>query len=152
MKDIKKEFFDTLKVFAKLRDFIPNNPNISKMEMMFLNTILEIEKENKESKITVNQIKECTEVSASAVSQALNTLENKNIIKREIVKHDRRSVYVAFTEEGRLMIEEHRGMLNNALQKIVTEYGLENFENLVDKLKEFSNAIDRVREKGVGKC
>jgi DNA-binding MarR family transcriptional regulator len=45
----------------------------------------------------------CTEleISASRVSRILNSLENKNFIKRSIANNDRRTISIEITKEGR---------------------------------------------------
>ena len=78
-------------------------------------------------------------VSSARVAAALNSLENKGLLTREIDKNDRRKVIVEITAEGRNFTEKHR---NNII------YGATKFLNLLGEndAKEFVRIMGRVTE------
>jgi DNA-binding MarR family transcriptional regulator len=76
-------------------------------------------------------------MSKPAVSQMLNTLENKKLIERVMAKSDRRVVYVKLTESGIEQLEKTHKQFQTWLDQIIEELGAEDtaeLARLVNKL------------------
>ena len=59
-----------------------------------------------EDKVTASQIHSLGGISKPGISQILNSLENKELIRREIDKRDRRAIAVSLTPKGESVIQD----------------------------------------------
>jgi len=94
--------------------------------------------------VTPSEIGNAMNVSSARVAAALNTLEKKGLVSREIDKTDRRKILVKLTGEGKAMAEEQK---RRSLQKltdmlrILGERDAREFVRIMAKLSEISREL-----------
>ena len=62
-------------------------------------------------------------VSSARVAVALNSLENKGLITRQIAEDDRRKILVEITPAGRVFVQEHNHLMILQLSRLLEKLG-----------------------------
>lgn len=94
--------------------------------------------------VYVSDLQEKMQLSKPAVSQMLNSLEQKNLIKREINKTDRRKIEVSITDEGINALnkaDEHFKSFINEITKRLGEDNTKQLLFLIEKLETISSDL-----------
>lgn len=86
-------------------------------------------------KMDTRELAQSMGVTAATVSSVTNTLERKDLCRREINKQDRRLVYLSLTEKGKTMIEELYPKFNEGEAEIVAGLSEEEQEMLTQLLR-----------------
>ncbi|WP_453990709.1 MarR family winged helix-turn-helix transcriptional regulator [Bacillus nitroreducens] len=87
--------------------------------------------------ITVNELAQLMNISASAVSQLLNKLESEHYIKREINPNNRREILISLGSKGVELYEESDKIDQKIMEKYyskLTEEEMVQFQTIVRKL------------------
>lgn len=87
--------------------------------------------------ITVSEIARRFNVSKPAISQMINSIEEKGYIQRVAHGGDRRLVKVAITEEGKKQLIEVRNQHLDYIEKVLNAFGEENTKQLISLLELF---------------
>ncbi|MCL2085183.1 MAG: MarR family winged helix-turn-helix transcriptional regulator, partial [Oscillospiraceae bacterium] len=80
-------------------------------------------------------------VSSARVAAALNSLEQKGLITRQINKDDRRKILVGVTEHGKKMAEKHRQDVIGVAAKLLNllgEHDAKEYVRITGKLAEIA--------------
>lgn len=85
--------------------------------------------------VTISTLSELLEISKSAVSQAINTLENKEYVERLTTKNDRRLVYVRLTESGEQCLAKELQSFLKGMAQVFDKMGEEDTKDLLRLLK-----------------
>ncbi|MCL1905356.1 MAG: MarR family winged helix-turn-helix transcriptional regulator [Methanomassiliicoccaceae archaeon] len=96
----------------------------------------------KDGVVIPSNISEAMEISSARVAAALNSLENKGMVTREIDTEDRRRIIVKITAKGEERAEEHRKMLIGYIKDTLTALGEDDareFVRITKKMAEASN-------------
>lgn len=93
-----QSMFDIVQKIKNLHNRSDIFKEMTQREFMILNLIVSLG--GKDAGVRLSDIRDTFCISSAAVSQAANTLEQKQFIKRNYQKEDRRVVYVRITEEG----------------------------------------------------
>lgn len=99
---------------------------------------------------TPGEISEKTATSTARIAAALNSLENKGIIKREISKEDRRRILVSLTDKGRALGEEKKEEFLNHVVEMFDAIGESDSRELVRIVKKICTVVEE-KEKDVDK-
>lgn len=101
-------------------------------------------------KIATGNLSERLHISKPAISQMMNLLEERELIKRTINRQDRRIMLVSLTEKGQVAIEQgihlYMTMLENTLAEMGSSDGpefVELFEKYVDCIKKSKDRMDK---------
>lgn len=70
-----------------------------------------------------NEISSEMEISTARIAAALNNLEQKHLIIREIDKNDRRQILVTLTAEGKELAEKHRQEVETHISQMLQSLG-----------------------------
>lgn len=100
--------------------------------------------DNKQTAVTPSEISEAMQTSTARISAALNSLEKKEQIKREIDKNNRRNILVTITESG---INRTRTELKKMTERTITilsKMGEEDALEFVRLLGRFTEIADSV--------
>lgn len=97
--ELTKAFMQTAHRFGKLRHSFSFS-QVSSSEFMMLEKIGKSMDQDRDSGIYVSELAKHLRVSSPAVSRMLRSLEQKNLIMREVDRDDRRNTYVYLTEQG----------------------------------------------------
>nr|WP_275695652.1 MarR family transcriptional regulator [Fredinandcohnia sp. SECRCQ15] len=87
--------------------------------------------------ITVNELAHLMNISASAVSQLLNKLEQENYVKREINPNNRREILITLGSKGLELYDEYDKIDQKIIDKYyskLTEDEMIQFQSIVKKL------------------
>lgn len=85
-------------------------------------------------------------ITRSAVSQMVNKLEEKNIVKRVADDVDRKIAYIDFTDKAMEVYLRERQVCVDLTGKIIETFGEEKLRNLIDLCEEFSNTVSDIRK------
>lgn len=97
--------------------------------------------------VTVSKLSKCLMHSKPATSKMLNTLEEKELIKRITTKADRRAVYITLTEEGREKVTRIHNRLDDYTNKMLEHLGEEDTKKLLYLLDRMYDIADGEGEK-----
>lgn len=90
----------------------------------------------------ISDLRKQSYVSRAAISQMLNSLECKGLIKREMDKVDRRRVTVRLTEEGKQTLERANQQLAAQLSRAIDQFGPENMAQLNQLLRDLHEIVN----------
>ncbi|MBK6976321.1 MAG: MarR family transcriptional regulator [Cytophagaceae bacterium] len=87
---------------------------------------------DKNGELSIHEISEVLEISHSAVSQMVKTLNENNLVALSPSKHDARKKIVVLTDSGKELLNQIKPVWE-ALEKTITEMtvGMEIFEHLM---------------------
>lgn len=115
-KNLANELFELLGRFANLNKKEVNEfPKGELGILMFLYL--------KEDGISAGILSKMFKVSTARIAFALNNLERKNLIKREINSLDKRKVIVYITNEGKKIAFERKNLIIDRLTNILVDLG-----------------------------
>lgn len=103
-------------------------------------------KQGEEQGITLGEIIKATEMSMSAASKKVSTLEKKGLIQRRQSKADRRNVYITITEKGREICAREREQKHMWLEEIIRRVGKEEMEQLIKLANRVFDVIGEMKE------
>ena len=120
-------------------------------EMLTLHKIafMQFRAENKipeDMDFSVSDIQEQLNISKPAVSQTLNSLEKKGLVKREIGREDRRRITVHLTPEGNSLLLEFRRRADMMLDSVIERFGVAEMRDFLDKCDMLTKISTEVRE------
>lgn len=119
------------------------NHDLTPKQFLMLQTIRDAKK------ITVNQLADKLSLSPSSVSQLISRLENRNFLRRELNKENRREVLVMLGEEGSKLFEEYSKIDNIIIHNYYSEFTIEEvlqFRNLVYKLHSVMESKESIQK------
>jgi len=90
------------------------------------------------------EIQDSLRVTKPAVSQMLNSLENKGYIKREINPNDRRKINITVTNEGKEVVNSMQEQVDRAIAKRIGLFGEENTRLFIDLINRFADISEEV--------
>ena len=85
-------------------------------------------------------------VTRSAVSQMVNRLEEEGVVKRVADDVDRKIAYIEVTEETLAAYERDLRLCQNFLERVVNDFGEENFYQMVELFDGFIDCIDKEKK------
>lgn len=132
-KQLAKEFIETM---AKShREEHANNMNDSmRGESMILQYI-----DSHSEKVSPSDISKAVGCSTARVAAALNSLEKKGMIEREMDPADRRRILVAMTKEGKRLTKEKTEMLLTVTSQMIEYLGEKDAKEYIRILKKLSD-------------
>jgi DNA-binding MarR family transcriptional regulator len=78
---------------------------------------------NEYAGVKMSNLSEYLEITKSAVSQVMNSLEQKRLIERTMADSDRRVIYVKLTDEGEKVLKRMREMCWRGLTEVLDRLG-----------------------------
>ncbi len=91
-------------------------------------------------------------MSMPAVSQILNSLEEKGLIERKMDRNDRRVVYASLTPKGNQLLEDVMSCFSKFMDRIVDGLGNEDTDRFVDLLNRFYIVLEEIRQEDAAGC
>lgn len=123
MDRIRKMFF-----YSKMTFPIPHG------EFATLSAIVTLSEDN--IKATTSTLSELLSISKPAVSQSINSLEKKNLVKREIDANDKRIYCLSLTDEGTEKMQKFYSKCSKILEVLLSRLGEDDarqFVTLINK-------------------
>ena len=109
-------------------------------EMQLIKEILQAKEAGK--KIISSRLAEALGITRSAVSQMVNKLEAKNVVKRVADDKDRKIAYIELSDSARPRYEDMKERINAILGSVIEELGNDKVETFVNSANEFVDAFD----------
>jgi DNA-binding MarR family transcriptional regulator len=128
----------------KLKHFKKMPGELPRSEFLLLKTIWCMSEE--EEKVTISSLSEQLEITKPAVSQIINSLEDKGFVERITTKIDRRLVYVRLTENGQVFLEKNYRAFLDGMNLVFAKMGEKDageLLRLITKLYEIIAELDR---------
>ena len=97
--------------------------------------------------ISVRQISEICKQTSSGVTQAINLLENKELVTRTVDSDDRRIIRVKLTPIGLKLVEEHHHNLVKLSNDFIENLGHDKITTFIEILDEIIAYGERMNKK-----
>lgn len=94
--------------------------------------------------VTASELKRMTGIGASGVTNLMNALERKGLIRREMNPSDRRSVLVTISDAGRALVETRQRRLADFTQELLCRMGQTDADELVRLLEKMNRISDEL--------
>ena len=126
-------------MFGSRRNMMTQMERSSKGELFILKYLY-----SKGAAVIPSEISDAMHTSTARISAALNTLEKKGQIHREIDTSNRRNILVTITEAGCERSRSNMQEMRNRMISILTEMGEQDAVEFVRLFKRFSEITNRV--------
>ena len=113
-------------------------------EMQMIGEILANRERGK--RIISSRLAEALGITRSAVSQMVNKLETKGVVRRVPDSRDKKIAYIELSDKARSIYEESRARVNGLLERIVAKLGAEKVEHFITGTNEFIDAFCEATE------
>lgn len=145
----KEALMQSLHRLKKVHTWFTMPPEISRGEFFMLHKISHLSRDASPEKpgAKITDLSVAAEMSKPAVSQMLNSLEDKNMIERVTTKSDRRVVFVRLTEQGQKQLKATIESLNRLMEQVVDELGPEDTAELTRLFEKLHGIIERMDKK-----
>lgn len=145
-RDLTNQLLEALGKFKRQRILYPTASGVPRGEFFMLHNIdVYARKHPEEPGIKISILSAKTGMSMPAVSQMLNSIEEKGLVERCMTKSDRRVVYVRLTDLGNRMMESSMKEFAKLMEQIVEEFGEENTTTLIDLFNRLNDVIAEIR-------
>lgn len=128
---------EELKIFHRAMPF--NNT-----EMQMMREIIAAKERG--SRVISSGLAKLLGITRSAVSQMVNKLESKGVVRRVPDSRDKKIAYIELSEKARSIYEESRARVNGLLERIVAKLGAEKVEHFITGTNEFIDAFCEATE------
>lgn len=95
--------------------------------------------------IRTSEIQNELHITKSAISQAINSLEKKGYIEREVDISDRRRIIVKLTPTGEEVFQEAQSFVDEILDEAISRLGTENTKRLTTLLNQASDISEELK-------
>lgn len=138
---LKEELARSMFRFRKVGVTFPAELGVNMAELFVMGMISE---NGSYGSICMSDIQNELFITKPAVSQILNTLEDKGFIIREINKNDRRKIVLTLTPKGAGFWEKMREYTDNIIIQIISRFGEENMKQLLKLFNHFADISEEV--------
>ena len=128
---------EELKIFHRAMPF--NNT-----EMQMMREIIAAKERG--SRVISSGLAKLLGITRSAVSQMVNKLESKGVVRRVPDSRDKKIAYIELSDKARSIYEESRARVNGLLERIVEKLGAEKVEHFITGTNEFIDAFCEATE------
>ena len=132
---------EELKIFHRAMPF--NNT-----EMQMMREIIAAKERG--SRVISSGLAKLLGITRSAVSQMVNKLESKGVVRRVPDSRDKKIAYIELSDKARSIYEESRARVNGLLERIVAKLGAEKVEHFITGTNEFIDAFCEATEEADG--
>lgn len=139
-KDEKKEQY-VVKLFSLLRNrenmlVVEHGAHFNNTELRLIREVLAAKCENK--RLISTQIAKRLGVTRSAISQIVNRMEAKGVLKRVSSDTDRKIAYIELSDNMLSLYQEDIRAAKDLVGALVEEFGEKKFNTLCDLFEEFN--------------
>lgn len=124
-------------------DLFSDSAKLTKTEFRILREIVQEDKKGKG--IISSELARRIGVTRSAISQIVNKMEKRGIVKRVSAPNDKKIAFIQLSESTRGVYEEQCKQADDMLKQIVAVYGKENMENFISSCNELIETFKKVR-------
>lgn len=101
--------------------------------------------------VKISHLSKLNRISMPAISQAINTLEEKGLVERKPGKDDRRVVCVHITKAGKKYLKDCYGQFMGYVTRIVDQLGEDDAHEFVRILNKMLDIITEMQKEGPNK-
>ncbi|MBQ8430114.1 MAG: MarR family transcriptional regulator [Clostridia bacterium] len=112
-------------------------------ELRLIGEILSAKCENR--RLISTQLATLLGVTRSAISQIVNRLEERGVVRRVDDDVDRKIAYIEVTDETLAQYQTELKLCTDFAGKVVKDYGVEKFETLCKLFEEFIETVEKER-------
>lgn len=145
-KALKEQYMSAIIRFRKTALILPYSSDLNISELLVMRG-LEDNCPYGETNINISEFQNELHITKSAISQMMNSLENKGYIERKIDTDDRRKIIVTLTQNGKDILKETKKSANKNLDEIISNLGDENTKQLIALLHQVSNISEELKNK-----
>lgn len=130
--DLARQFVHTMRMLQK------NKPRFNVSDSLQGGTFILHYLHERNEAVLPGEISSEMEISTARIAAALNNLEKKRLVDREINKNDRRQILVTLTEEGRKLAEKQRLEVDTQISKMLQslgEHDASEFVRILEKIE-----------------
>lgn len=120
--------------------FIPRSMPFNNTEMQMMREILLVKERG--GRIISSKLAKVLGITRSAVSQMVNKLEAKNVVRRVPDEKDRKIAYIELSESARAKYEEVKARIGDFFERVIGKLGEERVKKFVREASEFIDAFD----------
>lgn len=131
--------------FGRLKPFLPRTQNLSQGEFFMLRTISCCPCGQEEG-VRISALRDQMHMTMPAVSQMLNSLENKNLIRRCVDCGDHRGVFVSVTQEGKQRMQDVMCRMEYMLEQVEQRMGEKDVEQLIEISSRLFSVMQEIKE------
>ena len=113
-------------------------------EALVCNILYRNQKKNPGKKLTATDLCEATKMLKSQMNRTLNSMEEKNLIKRERSSIDKRQVYISLDLEHAVVYREQHKKILQLVDVIIDKFGREKTLETIKLVRTISNIIEEV--------
>ena len=141
-----------LKLFQVAKDmeqlgFFGEEASLSKTEFRLVREIVMEEKQG--NKIISSELARRLGITRSAVSQLVNKMEERDIVKRVNSPTDKKIAYIQLSDKALAEFNEQSKTANDLMARVAEIYGEERLKSLISAYDEFTATFEKVaREMG----
>ena len=106
-----------------------------------------IEAKNAGKRLISTQLADRLGITRSAISQLVNRLEERNMVKRVADDVDRKIAYIELTEQAISIYQEEKSSCCKFVEKILAAFGKEKLDTLLALNEEFIATVSTIRGK-----
>lgn len=140
-KELAEEFCQMHIMYAKkMAGTSLHRPTQGEGNVLFF--LLSVDKE-----ILAGQIAKCLNLSASRVTNILNSLVKKGLVQKRVDPSDKRHVYISMTEEGKERVCRKYGEMISMYESVFQKLGMEDTINYIRIVKKLSALLDEERNR-----
>lgn len=146
---LREQLISAMMRFRKSNFVLPPGTEVNVSEFFLLNSLsgdMPFPHAHPPHKVNLSDIRHHIHATKPAVSQMLNALERKGLIRREIDKNDRRKISVTLTEKGRDIQSGVKNHVDAIFEQTISRFGEDNARQLIallTRLAEVSEDINR---------
>lgn len=141
--DLKREFLLTMMRFRKAGMPVPPGNQFRMGELFVLGRI-------SEQGVTMTEIQNHLFMTKPAVSQTLNAMESRGLIRREIDPRDRRKITVTLTEAGKEFQRKNHEYADRVMELTLARFGEENMRELIRLLTLMADITEGIKQEAEG--
>lgn len=117
--------------------------NISIVDYNAMQAVIRINSQNEaEEKLYLRDISDSLKIPISRVSQMIEKLRDKGMIKWMHDGKGENGTYIRITDRGINVVEEQHEVLNSFYGKIIERYGKDKFEQMLSMISEFEDIMN----------
>lgn len=137
------KFYAIAERFRKLLSHQTLRHSMTKPEFFTMQMIRSLEIQGE--KVNTARLSEELTVSKSAISQMVNSLENKSFVIRKLEAEDRRQPSIHLTDRGRHILTQEEITIYGNLCKVLENFGEERCTLLLDMLEDFAVLYEKAK-------
>ena len=151
-EEINERYLHDIFMMVRRRDALivaQKNSKFSDTELRMLSEILAAK--HKGERLISTELATILGVTRSAISQIVNRLEARGVVKRVADDVDRKIAYIEVTDETLKQYAKEIKTCAEYAGKVVEAFGVEKFETLCAMVDEFCKVADEVKQNCAGK-